>query len=286
MKKVLALLLCAVMLIACASCGKDNKDDPDTGEGTSYTAFIDTMTVIKGYGDKMSELYMPVQSEYYYSFAGASVGALRYAVEYILYLRGEGTDLASFTKDSKYSGFDRIAELNYSSPYPSYFEGLILDMQGKTNEAQRPYAIASIMPQFPEEGLDFWYLKTMEISKLYELRDSLRAFENSLYEVYAPRLTGGEWNRNYFDTEYLVASIHDALNAKDTAKAKTLVNHALKVDPFDVLVWRSAVLVAIGDGDLETAGAYLDEGLSIFPNDEMLLGFKQGIVSAAEEVGQ
>lgn len=82
------------------------------------------MKEIKTRGDKTSEMGLPVNSEYYYSFAGASVSAFRYAVEYILWLKGEGDTLDSFTSGSRYSGFDTIAEINCSSPYPTYFEEL------------------------------------------------------------------------------------------------------------------------------------------------------------------
>ena len=145
------------------------KDDPIVGNGSSYSEFINVMKEIKTRGDKTSEMGLPVNSEYYYSFAGASVSAFRYAVEYILWLKGEGDTLDSFTSGSRYSGFDTIAEINCASPYPTYFEGLLYEVQGKKEEAIESYAWASIMPAFPEEGLDFYYLKKMEVNKLYEL---------------------------------------------------------------------------------------------------------------------
>ena len=69
------------------------KDDPIVGDGSSYSEFINVMKEIKTRGDKTSEMGLPVNSEYYYSFAGASVSAFRYAVEYILWLKGEGDTL-------------------------------------------------------------------------------------------------------------------------------------------------------------------------------------------------
>ncbi len=285
MKRILALLLAIPLLLSLTACSLfgDNGDDPQVGEGTSYTDFLQVLEEIKGYGDKMAELNQPVQSEYYYSFAAASVGAFRYATEYVLWLKGEGDTLAAFTADSRVVGWDKIAELNYGSPYPSYFEGLILEIQGKLDEAKRPYVIASIMPMFPEEGLDFGFIKQMSVTDLYKLRDTLREFENTLYAVYTPKLTGGEWDRYYFDGEYLREQIGASMKAEDYEKALYLSEQALKVDPYDVLNFRSAVACALAAGEAEQMGAYIDEGLAIFPEDETLLAFKQSIVDAAND---
>ena len=68
------------------------------------------MKEIKTRGDKTSEMGLPVNSEYYYSFAGASVSAFRYAVEYILWLKGEGDTLDSFTSGSRYRFFCTTTE--------------------------------------------------------------------------------------------------------------------------------------------------------------------------------
>lgn len=283
MKRILAVLLALLLALSLTACslfgGKG--DDPVVGDGTSYTDFLQIMEETKGYGDKMAEVYQPVQSEYYYSYAAASVGAFRYAAEYILWLKGEGDTLADLTADSRVVGWDKIAELNYGSPYPSYFEGLLLEIQGKPDEAKRPYAVAAVMPLYPEEGLDFGYIKQMEVSDLYKLRDTLREFENTLYGVYTPKLTGGEWDRYYFDGEYLREQIGVSMNTEDYGTALYLSEQALKVDPYDVLNWRSAVVCALAAEQSGQMGAYVDEGLAIFPEDETLLAFKNSITDAA-----
>jgi len=250
---------------------------------TSYTDFIQIMNEIKDLGDQVAELGLPVQSEYYYSFAGASIGALRYAAEYVLWLKGEGNDFASFTADSHYSGWSTIAEINYSSPYPSYFEGLLLDIQGKYEEALQPYIISSIMPYFPEEGLDFSYLKGMDITSLYTLRDNLRALEADLYKVYTPKITGAQWDRYNFDSEYLRASSQENINIKDYQKALHYAKLALKADPFDVLNWRNACFCALAANEYQTMGEYLDEAIVIFPEDEQLITLRQAIIDTVSK---
>ena len=295
LKRFLSLALAVLMTLSLCSCdfrslsggeqtSSDNvKDDPIVGDGSSYSEFINVMKEIKTRGDKTSEMGLPVNSEYYYSFAGASVSAFRYAVEYILWLKGEGDTLDSFTSGSRYSGFDTIAEINCSSPYPTYFEGLLYEVQGKKEEAIESYAWASIMPTFPEEGLDFYYLKKMEVNKLYELRDTLREVEESIYSVYAPVLTGAERDRTMYDSESLISKSSECVKEADYTSALYYAKQALRVDPFDELVWQNAVICAIYSEDFILAGEYIDEATAIFPKNEKLIEIKRAMLDAIDK---
>ena len=289
-KRILTLLLAFLLVLSLGACKNPNQDDPPNGDdpavgdGTSYSDFMEVMGDIKKYGDESAELNLTAQSEYYYSFAGASVSAFRYAVEYVLWLKGEGDTLASFTADSRYVGWDTIAEINYSSPYATYFEGMLLDFQGKHDEAVTPVALASIMPMFPEEGLDFSYLRTMEADALYTLRDSLRALEDTIYGAYTPSLTGREWDKYLFDEEYILEQTYTCVQANDYGMALYYAKQGLKVNPFDAKIWRNAAMSALYAEELTLMGAYVDEGLAIFPEDESLLALKQMMIDALEDM--
>ena len=286
----LALSLCSCDFLSFNGIGQQTSDatgnDPIVGDGTSYTGFISVMSEIKSRGDAVSNMGLSVNSEYYYSFAGASLSAFRYAVEYILWLKGEGDTLASFTSGSRYSGFDTIAEIKYSSPYPAYFEGLLYEVQGEYDKAIDSYAWASIMPMFPEEGLDFYYLKKAEVSKLYELRDTLREAEESVYSLFTPVLTGREWDRTMFDAEYLVGKSSESVKSSDYESALYYAIQGLRVDPFDELVWQNAAVCAIFTGDFVLAGEYIDEASAMFPDNEKLAQIKQAMIDAIEKEGQ
>lgn len=255
-------------------------EDPIVGDGTSYSSFIEIMKQIKEYGDKTSEHGLNISAEYYYSFAGASTSAFRYAVEYILWLRGEGESFASFTAESRYRGFEVISEINYASPYPSYFEGLIYEVQGKYEECVTPYAAASIMPLFPKEGLDFYYLKFMSIEGLYELRDDLRELEEDIYAAYIPVLTGHEWDRKMFDTDYLLGRSSEKVKESDYESALFYAKQALKSNPFKAETWQNAAACAMYSEQIGLMGEYVEEGLAAFPEDENLLKLKQALVDA------
>ena len=289
-KRILTLLLALLLVLSLGACKNPNQDDPPSGDdpavgdGTSYSDFMEVMGDIKEYGDEAAELNLTAQSEYYYSFAGASVSAFRYAVEYVLWLKGEGDTLASFTADSRYTGWDTIAEINYSSPYATYFERMLLDFQGKHDEAVTPVALASIMPMFPEEGLDFSYLRTMEADALYTLRDSLRALEDTIYGAYTPSLTGREWDKYLFDEEYILEQTYTCVQANDYGMALYYAKQGLKANPFDAKIWRNAAMSALYAEELTLMGAYVDEGLAIFPEDESLLALKQMMIDALEDM--
>ena len=301
-KRVLSIWL--IVLLSSSLCACETEGDPSEDasagateggtagsgvnagpeNGTSCDDFIAIMSSIKEHGDQTAALGLPVHSEYYYSFAGASVSALRYAAEYILWLKGEGDTLASFTSGSRYCGWDTIAEINYASPYTSYFEGLLLEIQGKYDESITPYATASIMPLFPDEGLDFYYLKKMEVADLYALRDRLRDLEEQIYSAYTPDLKGRDWNRQWFSAEYLVGLSSESVKNEDYAKALDYAKLALKADPFSANVWRNAAACALFTEDLVLTGSYIDEGLAVFPEDEGLLDLRRAFLKAGEEM--
>lgn len=294
-RKVLVIMLSIwVLTSSLCACGLDSivpgrqtsseTKEEQIGDGTSYRDFITVMSETKEKGDKTAELWLPVNSEYYYSFAGASVSAMRYAVENILLSKSEGGTLESLTADSPYVGWETIAEINYASPYPSYFEGLVLEVQEKYEESVEPYALSSIMPLFPEEGLDFSYLAEMSVSSLRELRDTLRELEDSIYAVYTPVLTGVERDPDMFDPEYLIVKSAESVEREDYVKALWYAKNALKADPFDVTVWHNAAMCAMYALDLELMGQYVDEGLAIFPQDETLLMFRKSMTDAVKEM--
>lgn len=299
------LFILLILILSCSLCACEKESDPsdassaggseagasngsagnaDSVSATSCDDFIALMSSIKERGDKTTQLGLQATGEYYYSFAGASTSALRYAVEYILWLKGEGDTLASFTADSRYSGWDTIAEINYASPYTSYFEGLLLEIQGKYEESLKPYSIASIMPAFPDEGLDFYYLKKMEVADLYALRDRLRDLEEKIYAAYTPNLTGREWDRYLYHTDYLLGLSSESVDAGDYAKALTYARLALKADPFSADVWNNAAACALLAQDLPLTGSYVDEGLAIFPEDARLLNLRSSFLRAGEEM--
>ena len=232
-------------------------------------------------GDSLAQQGLSLQAESYYAFAGSSVSSLRYAVEYILWLKGEGETLDGLTAESRYAGWDSIASVCYASPYPYYFEGLLWQIQGKTDEAKAAYENTLLNPAYPEDGVDFYYLRNMEIDALYSLRDELRDKEAGIYGKYAPAPVSVERDPYLFDTEYLRAKSAEAMEAGDYAAAASYGKNAVLNDPLDPLNFRNAALCCVYNDEGGLAAEYLDAGLVIAPEDEGL----QTLYNAFSQIG-
>ena len=140
------------------------------------------------------------------------------------------------------------------------------------------------MPLFPEEGLDFYYLKKMSIEGLYELREELRAIEEDIYSEYVPVLTGHEWDRKMFDTDYLLGMSSNEIQNSNYEEALFYAKQALKSNPFKAESWQNAAACAMYAEQLELMGEYVEEGLAIFPEDENLLKLKQALLNALDSM--
>ena len=277
MKQITALLFCFLLLFSLAACSNmstnnEKRNDTDTKQ------FLKAMDELCTSGDELSVIGLSLQAESYYAFAGASVSSLRYAVEYILWLKGEGENLDSFTADSRYSGWDQIAGICYASPYPYYFEGLIYHVQNKKEEAKEAYTNTLLNPAYPEDGVNFYYLKNKEVKDLYALRDELRQKEDAIYSKYTPSLVMLPRDPYLFDTSYLRAKSAESVAAGEFAAAASYGKAAVKNDPLDVENLKNAVLCCIYNGEAENAAVYLDEGLLLAPNDEGLQTIYQSFV--------
>ena len=126
----------------------------------------------------------------------------------------------------------------------------------------------------------------MEVKKLYPLRDTLREVEESIYSVYTPILTGRAWDKTDHDSEYLISLSSESVKSSDFASALYYAKQALKVDPFDELVWQNAADCAIFTQDFVLAGDYIDEALAIFPKNEKLTEIKRAMLDAIEKEAQ
>jgi len=270
------------LILSMTACGGEKKD-PIVGEGTPYDSFFKAMDTIRGYGDQTQDAGTYYLSVYYYANAGAGVSSFRYAIETILWLKGEGETLDALAADSPYTGWNEIAAIGFNSPYPYYFEGLVSEIQGMVEQAGNLYANAAIMTLFPEEGLDFFYLKNMEVEALYELRDTARTLEEKIYARYTPETFDYPRDFATFDDAYMRICAQDSLSREDYRTAYTEARIALQNNPLDVNNFRAAALCAGFAGDLPAAGRMVDEGLLLFPEDEGLTAVYNTIMAMGGE---
>ncbi len=273
-KKLLIIIPCVALLIAVGIFGtlwfiNQNENEPNTPT-EMREQFINAMDEMCSSGDTLKEQGLSLQADSYYAFAGCSVSSLRYAVENILWLKGEGDDLTSFTADSIYTEWDEIASICYASPYPYYFEGLTFHVQAKNEEATKCYENALLNPAYPEDGVNFYFLKDMRVEDLYALRDTLRAKETEIYSKFTPTLIETERDPYLFETSYLRAKSAEAMANGDYTAASIYAKIAVANDPLDAENFKNAVLCCIASEELSEAGRFLDWGMLIAPDDEGL----------------
>lgn len=270
-KKITSLLLILLFVFAAlAACTPGEEPADAASDALSEKEFFKLIEQSEKYGKRFDDLLMEETSAYFYGFAGASASAMRFAVERLLWLKGEGEDFDSLTAGSRYTNWDEIAEICYASPYPYYFEGLIYELQGKTEEAAKAYLNASVMGNYPEKGLDFRYLRDMSVTDLYALRDKLRGCEDGIYEKYRPVLYGYERTPYNFSADYLCADAMELLDAGKYGEALIPAIYAVRIRPKTAEFWICAITAASYADEAYKATKLLEEALRYFPDHEGL----------------
>lgn len=276
---VLIVSICFAVFAGCSSPATDVKDD----ECLTKEEFYKLVDKATRYGRETSRLLLDETSAYFFGFAGAAISSMRLAVERILWLRGEGDDFESLSAESRYTDWDTIAEINFASPYPYYFEGLIYDIQGKAEEAGTCYGYAASMDNFPDKGLNFYYLRNMEIKDLYSLRDELREKENEIYELWTPDFHGYERSVYNAFPDYMYNDAIEKMDAEDYPAAMDTMRIVLRENPKVESFWGAAVIAALYADEPYQAALWLEEGLKYFPESEKLDILKKSIEKIAAE---
>lgn len=262
------LLLCMIVFLL-SGCDAFQQPGSDSQQA-SEKDLLKTVDVCISQGQRFQNLLMDETAAYFYGFAGSAAGSMRLAVEHILWLKGEGDSFDALTAGSRYTDWDPLGELCFASPYPYYFEGLLYDVQGMEKEAGEAYSRASIMTNFPDGGLDFYYLKDMSVTDLYALRDKLRATENGIYEYYSPVIYGYERSVYASSAEYLLLDAYELLEHESYEAAMVPARYGIRQNPKNEDGWVIAVTAAMYADEPYQAAKWLEEGLKYFPKSEGL----------------
>jgi tetratricopeptide (TPR) repeat protein len=293
-KAILATILAILTILTVTACGRvagqtesSSRKSKNSSEEVEYlhVQMINAMSELKKTGDERKENGIDLLANYYYGVAGASISAFRFAVDCMLYLKGEGESLSEIVGDA-YDDWDTIAAINYASPYPDYFEGLIYQIQDDEDKAKECYVNAILNPNFPEQDISFYYLFDFSIDELYSLKEELTAFEKSIYEVFTPVSDVCERNPYNHNDEYLRAAAQEVLkkNPEDIETAFKYYNTALLVNPFEGKNFAACALISLRLGDLESAIYYVNEGLFIDEECEELGKLAEALQSSLERV--
>ncbi len=207
-----------------------------------------------------------LQAEYVYGHALAPVSALRFCLDNILWLKGEGETVEDIVSAAPYGDWNEIVAVGLGSPMPFYFEGLLYDFQDMTAEATACYKKAEANPNFVVQ--DFNYLKSMSVDDLYELRSLVVEKELAILDEYTPRAhlyaerTGAE-----FAPEYHMALAGDKLKEGNSIAAAGSCLNAVIANPHIPDCYATAILLGSQTDDPEAALFILNEGLWAFPSN-------------------
>jgi tetratricopeptide (TPR) repeat protein len=235
-------------------------------------AYIDGFTKLYEQGNKYTDLGLQLQADYAYSWAAASTSAMRYCVDCLLYLKGGGHSLEKLV-DGRVSEWGKIASMNYASPYPWYFEGLVYNKQDNSAAAQACYEKALLNPAFSakhDEALSV--LLTMSIKDLKAVKEKLTGLEDKIFAVYEPEQTTYPREQLGFSDSYLRTLARESLAAKPSDYRGALRHYeaAIKVNPFEGDNFVGCALMHLYLKDTNKAFFYVNEGLFVDPEHEGL----------------
>ncbi|MPM03974.1 hypothetical protein SDC9_50241 [bioreactor metagenome] len=215
---------------------------------------------------------LQLQADYAYGWAAASVSSMRYCVDCLLYLKGEGKSLDEVV-DGRMGDWDEIASMNYASPYPWYFEGLVYNTQGKSDAAQSCYEKALLNTAFsPEHDEALSVLHVMSVKELKSVKDKLTELEDKIFAAYEPEHTAYPREELGFSDGYLRTLARECLLREPTDYRGALLHYeaALRVNPFEGDNFVGCALMHLYLGEIDKTFFYVNEGLFVDPEHEGL----------------
>lgn len=261
---LIAWALCVAVFLT--GCGKAT----DTAKITD--AYISGFSKFYEQGNDYTEQGLQLQADYAYGWAAASVSAMRYCIDCLLSMKSEG-QTPNEPLDGRISDWDKIASLNYASPYPWYFQGLVFNAQDKKDEAQACYEKALLNPAFSAEHDEaLSVMLTMSVKELKDVREKLVALEDKIHAVYEPNQTAYPRETLGFDDVYLrtLAKEHLEANPTDYRGALRHYEAALKVNPYEGDNFVGCALMHLYLEEMDKAFFDVNEGLFVDPEHEGL----------------
>lgn len=260
-------VLCILMSVMFFGCTVKQSDDVKIAE-----AYINGFEKFYTQGNTYLEQGLQLQAHYSFGWSAASVSSMRYCIDCLLFLKGEGESLEGVV-GGRLSDWDKIAAMNYSSPYPYFFEGLVFNVQGKNDYAQKCYEKALINPAFSDENDKvLMVLGALSQDDLKYLKNKLEAVEDKIFKAYEPDTRPyPRCEMNYSD-KYLRTLAKEALTASETDYRGALRHYevALSVNPFEGDNYVGCALMNFYLNDIDKTYYYVNEGLFVDPEHEGL----------------
>ena len=222
------------------------------------------------------EAGLPQCANSMYAWAASSVCSMRYAVDCLLEMKGTPPP----EEDEKLRDWNYIAALGWMSPFPYFFEGVVLEAKGDSAAAAECYRKAALNPNFMEGMEQYNTIKDLDENALNALKTALEELEDKIFEATdGPSFINIPRDENNFDVSYLRDKALECLEAEDEdlLGAFDYYKAALYANPFDGDNYANMAFTAlfIDDGGLFLY--YLNEGLLV-DSDNVRLHYLQDIM--------
>ncbi len=309
MKKTLALIIVTAVLLAsfcaCGSGGAESSKTPSENQSGSQTTsgespsggseelpadapeheqlFAYVRQLMRA-AEEQGNAGQTLTEEYLYGLAQAEISSLRQCVDTVLWLKGEGENLAEVIGSAPYKGWDAIVGAGPGSDAPVYFEGLLLTFQGKKDEAEKLYDSVANNPRHRER--DLYYLRNLSIEELYAVKEKAAELENEVYDIFVPRtrLIEGRTGAEFLPEYHLILA--ESYSEERPSDAYQCAVNALLVNPADPVLYSAAAFYAMEAKEPEAAVEYVNEGLFSFPEDSSLNYMAALLCAAAGDTDQ
>lgn len=209
-------------------------------------------------------------ADYLYGLAQAEISSLRLCIDTVMWLKGEGANLAEVIGNAPYKTWDDILGAGLGSDAPAYFESLIHTFRGETEKAADLTGKAEKNPV--RKDRDFYFLRRLSVEELKKLKQTVAAEEERVAELYSPRsklLSARTYAE--FSPHYHLAMAQEKEASGDLLLASQSALNALLTDPASPPLYAAAAAYALQSGNAELAYEVLNEGLRQFPEDASVL---------------
>ena len=257
----------------------------DVNDVPSYiAAYITGLTDMYNQGEELSQAGLFLQANWFYSFSGASAGAMRCYLDALIAVKGGAVPPQD---ELRLYDWEQIGLINQASPYPWMYESFALRAEGKTAEADAAWANAMQNPLVITEFADVASLfDEADVGQLIEARGLIAAFEDTLFEVYLPVEKAYKRDPNGWDANYYYELGKDALRGDEPDYDAALVcfEAALTVDPINSNVYHAMAIVYLYIDDPGLMFYYINEGLRVEPEHKGLKNLLEAIEKAGESI--
>jgi len=305
LRKTAAFALAGVMALSLAACtGKTKSADTGTIKTSGQTpsssntvptdatsayeevanAFIDSLSALYDQAAEYSSDGLSEIADYLYGTTAASTSAMRYAVDCLLYMKGEGATLDEVI-GGRMNDWGSIAALGFASPYPYIFEGFVDEADGRTDAANDCYDKAIINPNVLEHSEYLKAITLLDVPALKRVKEKLTSLEDKIFAVYAPPDFFIPRNENNFNDAWLRAQGREILNNDSNNYEAALLYYieAVKVNPYNGDNYAGCATLYIFMDDPASAIRYVNDGLFIDPQSKSLNTILGVLEGAAKE---